>query len=123
MTTKATLDSSKKRVRNEAAATGAPMKRTSASATATTIVVTTWARVSSSSSSPDFCADHDNARKPSWSDSSSTITPRRNGTRAAHEREASRGSSWRIASMIPSGRRTATAHRLGARIMTPSRTA
>ena len=34
-----------------------------------------------------------------------------------------RGNSWPAASMTPSGRRTATAQRLGARIMTPSMTA
>ena len=77
----------------------------------------------SSSSSPAFCADQESALNPSVNASASTKKPRRNGIDAKRFRLVAAGSSLRLASMTPSGRRTATAHEAGARIMTPSMTA
>ena len=102
---------------------GASTKIASAPTTAITIVKMISLRPSSSSSSPDFSADHERAWKPRFIASISTNMPLRKGTFARGFLAESAGSSFRFASMMPSGRRAATAQASGARIMTPSMTA
>jgi hypothetical protein len=63
------------------------------------------------------------ARKPMASDSPSATTPRITGSRSQRRREAGLVTGFETQETPPSGRRTATDHDDGVRIITPSRTA
>src|SRR3954447_12291709 len=94
-----------------------PAKKTMAIAMVTPIALLP----TRSSSGTCWFADHERAFIPSDSDSARLTTPRTSGT--LDQRSAHRGASCTSTSMSPSGVRTATAHAVSPRIITPSTTA
>ena len=86
-------------------------------------VISPVGRPSSPSSMDATLAEMASARKPMASDSPSATTPRITGSRSQRRREAGLVTGLLTHETPPSGRRTATDHDDGVRIITPSRTA